>query len=95
MLSFEWDPEKERRNFAKHGVSFRAAQQVFNDPFASIRLQKIIHGEERWQALGYAGGLTLLLVAHTYRGNDDEAIIRIISARKASPSESRSYGRDQ
>ncbi len=26
---FEWDPEKELRNVAKHGVSFREAKALF------------------------------------------------------------------
>jgi hypothetical protein len=28
-LVFEWDPEKERENFEKHGVDFKAAEKVF------------------------------------------------------------------
>ncbi len=32
-MEFEWDPEKERGNIAKHGLDFRAAARVFLDPF--------------------------------------------------------------
>ena len=31
MLVFEWDDEKNRRNRAKHGVSFEDAKAVFSD----------------------------------------------------------------
>ena len=31
MESFDWDSEKDRRNRAKHGVSFEAAQYAFFD----------------------------------------------------------------
>jgi hypothetical protein len=31
-VDFEWDPEKEKRNIAKHGVSFAEAMTVFADP---------------------------------------------------------------
>lgn len=56
-------------------------------------------GEQRWQALGFvsepSGGILLLLVAHTVReelelGTPVE-VVRIISARKASPKERRDY----
>jgi uncharacterized protein len=30
--TFEWDEEKGKENQAKHGISFRAAQQAFLDP---------------------------------------------------------------
>jgi len=35
MLSdgFEWDDAKAVANYAKHGVSFDRARQVFSDPF--------------------------------------------------------------
>jgi uncharacterized protein len=49
-------------------------------------------GEQRWQALGLAGGIDLLVVVHEYReAEDGEEIIRIISARKAGERESRRY----
>jgi uncharacterized DUF497 family protein len=32
-VEYEWDPEKDRINLAKHGVSFPEASTVFLDPF--------------------------------------------------------------
>ncbi len=90
-IRFIWDDEKSRRNLAKHKVSFETAKLVFDDPRAVSRLDRIENGEERWQTLGLAGGIVILLVAHTYREEDGEEVIRIISARKATPRERTFY----
>lgn len=31
-MEFEWDPDKDRANQEKHGVSFAEASTVFGDP---------------------------------------------------------------
>jgi uncharacterized protein len=84
---FEWDDAKASQNYAKHGVTFEAACEVFKDPFAIDQLDdRHDYGEERWTILGTARG-RLLFVAYTTR-NDS---IRIISARSAEPYEEREY----
>lgn len=45
--------------------------------------------EDRFVLLGLSGALRLLLVCHCYRGAGN--VIRIISARKASAKEAKSY----
>jgi len=50
-----------------------------------------VSGEERWQTLGLVGGVVVLLVAHTYREEGDDEVIRIISARKATNHERQCY----
>jgi hypothetical protein len=90
-MRFIWEERKSRRNLAKHKVSFGTAMLVFDDPRAISRLDRIEHGEERWQTLGLAGGIVVLLVAHTYHDEDGEEVIRIISARKATPHERKMY----
>ena len=40
--SFEWDEEKDRINFMKHGIHFRTAAKVFLDPKKMIRETKRI-----------------------------------------------------
>jgi hypothetical protein len=90
-MQFVWDEEKNRRNLAKHKISFETAKLVFEDPFAISRLDRIVDGEERWQILGLIGAVVVVLVAHTYKEEEDEAIIRIISARKATSHERRQY----
>ena len=71
------------------------AAQVFRDPFRLTRQDRIEDGEERWQTLGVVHGVTVLLVAHTITEDDDEGepveVIRIISARRATPRERKRY----
>jgi uncharacterized DUF497 family protein len=90
-MRLTWDETKNRRNLAKHRVSFETAGLVFEDPHAISRLDRIEGGEERWQTLGLAGDIVVLLVAHTYGEDDGEEVIRIISARKATPNERKIY----
>jgi uncharacterized protein len=90
-MRYVWDEGKSRRNLAKHRVSFETATLVFEDPHSISRLDVIVDGEERWQTLGLAGGILVLLVAHTDYEEDGELVIRIISARRATPRERRMY----
>ena len=87
-----WDEEKSRANLKKHGVSFETAQLVFEDPLHISRQDRVEGGELRWQTLGMAGGVALLLVAHTWRETHvGEEHIRIISARRATKTERKVY----
>lgn len=86
-----WDDAKEVNNQRKHGVSFALAQLVFDDPLHVSRQDRIETGEERWQTIGMAGGVVLLLVAHTWLEADGEEHIRIISARRATKLERTVY----
>ncbi|MEO6320443.1 MAG: BrnT family toxin [Polaromonas sp.] len=90
-MDFEWDFAKAARNLVKHGVSFETAARVFADPFAMTRQDRIEAGQQRWQTLGMADGLVLLLVAHTVREDDSAEVIRLISARRADPTERKRY----
>jgi len=90
-MKFEWDESKNSSNRQKHHVSFETAQLVFDDPFHISRLDRIENGEQRWQTMGLAHGVVLLLVAHTHTEADGEETIRIVSARKADKIERRIY----
>jgi len=91
-MRYEWDPGKDRANRTKHGVSFATAVRVFEDPRHLSVLDRHEAGEERWQTLGLVGGVVVLLVAHTYREDDEgDEVIRIISARKATRRERQRY----
>jgi len=84
---FQWDDLKADETYAKHGVSFVAARDVFRDPFAVEQLDdRENYGEDRFTIIGMACG-RLLFVAYTMRGE----AIRIISARGAEPHEQREY----
>lgn len=94
-MHFEWDEQKNKKNRAKHGVSFDTARLVFDDPWAVSIQDRHDNGEERWQTIGLAGQTVILLVAHSYRGDEvGEESVRIISARKATPKERRIYEHD-
>jgi uncharacterized DUF497 family protein len=86
-VRFDWDEAKNRRNVAKHGIHFETAVVAFEDPYALVRLDRVVDGEERWQTIGTIDGLIVLLVAHTLA----DELIRIISARKATPRERKLY----
>ena len=90
-MRFEWDPNKSRANLRKHGVSFETASLVFDEPNHLSIQDRFEEGEERWQILGLAGGITILIVARTVAEQVGEEVIRIISARKATPAERRRY----
>ncbi len=83
---FEWNDQKAADNYAKHGVSFEMARDVFKDPFAIEHLDdREAYGEDRYAIIGMVDN-RLLFVAYT-RGDS----IRIISARGAEPHEHRQY----
>jgi len=86
---FEWDERKNASNRLKHRVSFEEAQAVFSDEQALL-LNDPDHSEteERFILLGFSGA-RILVVHHTYRGDDN--VIRIISARRATGAEKRQY----
>ena len=89
-IRFEWDERKAAANHTKHGVSFEEARTAFFDERARIIDDPDHSGdEERFILLGLSSSLRLLLVCHCYRVQGD--VIRIISARKAAPKESKSY----
>ena len=81
-MIFEWDEKKNRRNRAKHGVSFEAATLVFEDPHAVGVPERAEEGEERWKTVGMPAGVVLLLVVHTHREEGGEEYIRVISGAK-------------
>ena len=93
MFAFEWDPAKAAANIRKHEVDFNLAATVFRDPLhISIPDTDRSVFEERWVTMGQAGDGRLLVVSHTDRGTDgDRAIMRIISARPATPRERRQF----
>ncbi|MCQ2602051.1 MAG: BrnT family toxin [Treponema sp.] len=90
-IRFEWDPKKAEVNIIKHGVPFEEAQTVFYDPNALL-IADPDHsdGEDRFIILGISNKSKVLVVCHCYRENDD--VIRIISARKATTNEKKQYG---
>ena len=92
MIRFEWDDTKNRENQRKHGVSFEEAQSVFFDDEA-LEFPDPDHSsdEDRFLLLGRSYHLRILVICHCFRVS--ESVIRLISARKATPKERQTYGR--
>jgi uncharacterized DUF497 family protein len=88
-VEFTWDERKNRVNRRKHGVSFETAIRVFDDPYHLTRQDREIEAEPRWQTIGMVNGTHVLLVAHTV--SEDEEVVHIISARKATRQERSIY----
>ena len=89
-ISFEWDENKNQINIQKHQVSFDEARTVFFDEEALLRDDPDHSQDEaRFVIIGMSSSYKLLVVCHCYRESD--TIIRIISARKATTTESRQY----
>jgi uncharacterized DUF497 family protein len=85
-MEFEWDERKNEINFAKHGLDFNYALQVFADPWAvTISDDRFDYGEARKITIGQVDEETLLMTVHT----DRRGVIRIISARRANKKERR------
>jgi uncharacterized DUF497 family protein len=91
---FEWDPIEARDNQDKRAVSFDEAATVFRDSKAlSIFDPDHSETEDRWITLGISEKGRLLIVIHTFQEESkDNVTIRIISSRKATNQETRTYG---
>jgi uncharacterized DUF497 family protein len=87
-LTFEWDEAKDQSNQRKHGVSFDEAKSVFGDP-RSITIHDEQHSDEedRYIDMGVSSRGRVIVVSYTERGPN----IRIISCRKATKSERKTY----
>jgi uncharacterized DUF497 family protein len=90
-LRWTWDVEKAKSNLEKHKVSFELAERALGDPFA-MTVRNGYPDEERWTTLGspQVDGRIVLYVVHTWP-NEEEAVGRIISARRATSNERRDY----
>ena len=73
-LLFEYDPEKNRKNIEKHGISFKSAARVFFD-YDRIELYDEAHSgdEDRYDTIGdtSAGNLTIIGNLQDARRVDD------------------------
>ncbi len=87
-LEFEWDQDKARQNIEKHDVSFEEAATVFGDPL-SLTIDDPQHSRDeiRFVTIGETVARRVVVVVHTERGDS----LRIITARKATRHERRTY----
>ena len=92
-FQFVWDEIKAEANARKHGVTFELASTAFHDP-RLLTVADLEHSEteERWFSVGRASNGVVLSVVYLWSDADPAATnIRLISARKATPAESRQY----
>ena len=86
-IKFEWNKSKAKDNYAKHGVSFELAKNVFKDPFGLEFLDdRQDYGEQCFVIVGMVDG-QVLYVAYTERKD----VITIVSARRATKHEQKAY----
>jgi len=86
-VHFEWDPKKAQENQRKHDVTFKEAAECFADEHA-VDLEDPAH-PERLILIGVSMSSRLIFTVYALRelGN----VIRIISARKATRNERKTY----
>lgn len=88
VMQFEWDPEKNRQNIAKHGIGFAEARRIFEGPTVTRPDLRFGYGEHRWISIGVVEPELVIAVVHT----DRRGVTRLISARRANRKERRLYG---
>lgn len=90
-LGFTWDARKAAGNLRKHGVAFDEATTVFLDPVAgTISDTEHSQDKERLVTIGMSNQARLIVVVHA---DKSEFVIRLISARLATPRERKAYER--
>lgn len=87
-MRFEWDAAKAKQNRARHGVNFTEARTCFDDPRGCYLRNEAPSYEDRLILIARSARARLLFVVHAEVGRD---AIRIVSARKASPTQGRIY----
>jgi uncharacterized DUF497 family protein len=86
QVLFEWDPFKAALNKRKHRVSFEEAAECFQDPLALLLEDP--RYPDRSILIGSSPRQRLILTVFVER---DAAVIRIVSARRATVRERRKY----
>jgi uncharacterized DUF497 family protein len=51
-MEYEWDPDRNRSNFAKHGFDFEDAEVVFDGPCFTFEDHRFDYGEMRLVTIG-------------------------------------------
>lgn len=85
-MRLEWDEAKREANLKKHGIDFVGVRDLFAGVTLTIEDRRLSYGEQRFVTFGLLEG-GVVAVVHTERAN----VIRIISIRKATNSEKKSF----
>jgi len=85
-MKFIWDENKRLSNMKKHGIDFADVPAMFEGDVFTIEDTRFDYGETRYITFGLLQ-YRVIVVAHT----DQNGVIRIISARKATKNEETTY----
>jgi hypothetical protein len=86
-MTFEWDPEKNKANRIKHGISFERAIAIWESVHLEVEdIARSEEGEKRGATMGWVEG-KLYLAIWTRRADK----IRLISVRRARQNEERVF----
>ncbi|MBM3145315.1 MAG: BrnT family toxin [Chloroflexi bacterium] len=85
-MKFTWDENKRLSNMKKHGIDFADVPAMFEGNVFTIEDARFDYGETRHITFGLLQ-YRMIVVAHT----EDNEVIRIISARKATKNEENTY----
>ena len=86
VMEYQWDQAKRLTNLRKHGIDFADVPAVFDGDILTVEDERLDYGEQRFVTFGLLKG-RVIAVVHTER----EDHTRIISARKATKYEQRTY----
>jgi len=87
-MDFKWNNNKNKINIRKHGIDFSDAVAMFDYPLIACIDRRADYKEERWVGIGILNGTIAVIV---YTEDDINEVIRIISVRKATNSESERF----
>lgn len=93
-MDFEWDENKRIKTLTERGIDFIDATKIWKDPIRQERVDARKNtGEIRMQTIGKVD-FGLLFVVYTERVyENDEEVIRIISARMANERDRDEYNK--
>ena len=86
-MSPTFDPAKNAANLRKHGVPLSDGDGVLSDPLALTVEDDAVDAERRFVTIGLNAFGALMVVVFSHRDDD----IRLISVRRATPKERRTY----
>lgn len=86
-MRFTWDPAKNRKNIAKHGIALADAARIFDGPTVEQADDRFDYGEDRFYAIGLVDGIEITVI-YSDRGAGER---RLIAAWRATPRERRAY----
>lgn len=85
-MDFDWDENKRVINLRKHGVDFVDVPLIFDGDTVTVEDNRYNYGEQRFVTFGLLQGMVIAVV-HT----ENDRLIRVISARKATKYEQQIY----